>query len=77
MRGVHFMPSIESTHFNTEPSGQRSPDRRRPPPACPSSSPTQRGLSGPGTINIMPDVANDNAGAWPLLPFPDGWYATC
>ncbi len=22
-------------------------------------------------------AANDNGGAWPLIPFPDGWHAAC
>lgn len=29
------------------------------------------------SILNFPKAANDNLGAWPLLPFPDGWFAAC
>ena len=32
---------------------------------------------GSPSFSTPPKAANDNQGAWPLIPFPQGWNAAC
>jgi hypothetical protein len=31
----------------------------------------------PMFVRVPPEAGNDNQTAWPLIPFPDGWHASC
>jgi len=39
--------------------------------------PREDALAYPLPQHQSPQAANDNAQAWPLFPFPDGWNGTC
>jgi hypothetical protein len=40
-------------------------------------APTEDTLPFVARIYSRPEAANDNQAAWPLIPFPDGWWASC
>ena len=40
-------------------------------------APQQDFPADPSILKEQPKAANDNQRAWPLVPFPEGWFASC
>ena len=40
-------------------------------------APQENYLADLPLFDELPRAANDNQMAWPMVPFPEGWYAAC